>query len=266
MRHLRTLVEVWARKDEPGTADLRRALHVAQVLEDDPGGPTHLRAFAWNLVVESHRSVGWDLPADVHLSSCRAAAASLSHGSALLVSEIAAQVSGTSGPVLVLGALAAGRSIFGRWDLVPASGALLVSLETEANSLPDAADLPTTHGLRWAAPGELRPIYERYAFPASLDGGQVLVPKAELIAARSPLRPLTATDPETLVFYGAALATVSAGTWDEVLSIARALGHGTDPLKLAAALDLDRRLGLEVGRARRTGLALRRFLSRFAAR
>lgn len=262
MKHLQTLVEVWARKDEPETADLRRALHIAQVLEDDPAGPTHLRAFAWNLVVETHRSVGWDLPSDAQLSSCRAAAASLSHASSLLISEIAEQVNGAAGPVLLLGALAAGRSVFGRWDLIPANGALLISLEPEETGLPGAADLPTTHGLHWAAPGSLREVYEEHAFPARLDGGQVLVPRPELVAARSPSQTLQPDDPETLVFYGAALAAVSAGNWDEVMSIARALGHGDAPLDLAANLGLDRRLGLDLGRVRRSLMTLRRLLHR----
>jgi hypothetical protein len=262
IRHIQSMVEVWARKDEPQTADLQQALHTAKVLENDTSSATHLRAFAWHLVVETHNSVGWELPADVNLASCHAAAASLSHSASLLTNQIAEQVQGITGPVLLLGAFGASRSVFGRWDLLPASGALLVSFDIEEGGRPDGADLPEIHGIRWAAPGRLREVYEKHASPASLDGVTALVPHPELVAARSAFRPLQPEDPETLLFCGAALASAANGRWTEVNRIARALGHPYAPLEFAASLGIDQRLGLEVGRVRRSTLALRRLFRR----
>ena len=106
------MVEIWARRNEPETADLQRALHTAESIEKDTSSPTHLRAFAWHLVVATHEYVGWTLPHDVDLSSCRAAAASLAHSASLLTEEIAEQVHDLPNPVLLLGAFAASRSIF----------------------------------------------------------------------------------------------------------------------------------------------------------
>jgi len=256
------MVEIWARKDEPQTADLQQALHTAKALESDPLSPTHLRAFAWHLVTETHHAVGWDLPTDVNLASCRAAAASLSHSASLLTDEIAEQVHGIASPVLILGAFSASLSVFGRWDLVPASGALLVSLDSEQEGRSDGADLPEVHGIRWAAPGKLRHVYERHASPASLDGATALVPHPELVAARSAYRPLLPEDPETLLFCGAALASSASGRWTKVTNLAKALGHQSAPLELAVHLGIEDRLGLEISRPHRMSLAVRRFFSR----
>jgi hypothetical protein len=262
IRHLLTLVEVWGRKEEPGTADLQRALHVARALEDDTSSPTHLKAFAWHLAVESHRAVGWDLPTDVSLASCNAAAVSVAHASSLLSAEIEGQVRGADGPVLVLGALAASRSVFGRWDLLPASGALLVPLAREERGLPSTSEIPATRGIHWATPGRLQMVYEEHAFPVSLNAEKVLVPTVELVAARAASRKLQPGDPETLVFCGAALASVGDDRWDDVTRIAKSLGHGSTPRELAMYLGIDQRLDLGVGRTRRSLLALRNLLRR----
>ena len=256
------MVEVWARKDEPQTADLQQALHTAKVLENDTSSPTHLRAFAWHLVITTHESVGWDLPTDVNLASCRAAAASLSHSASLLTNEIAEQIQGIASPVLLLGAFGASRSIFGRWDLLPACGALLVSLDTDDLGRPNGTDVPEIHGIRWVAPGKLREIYDKHASPASLDGATALVPRPELVAARSAFRLMQPEDPETLLFCGAALASAANGRWAEVNRIAKALGHPNAPLEFATSLGIDKRLGLEIGKTRRSMLALRRIFQR----
>ena len=46
------------------------------------------------------------------------------------------------------------------------------------------------------------------------------------------------------------------------MRIAKALGNGTAPIDLAVQLGIDTRLGLEVGRVRRSMLALHRLLHR----
>ena len=262
IRHLQTLVEVWRRKEEPETADLQRALHVAQALENDAASPTHMKAFAWHLAVESHRAVGWELPSDVSLASCRAAAVSVSHAASLLIAEIEGQVHGADSPVLVLGALAACRSIFGRWDLLPASGALLIPLAREERGLPSASDLPTTRGIHWAAPGRLQMIYEEHAFPVSLNGEKVLVPRPELVAARTSSKVLQPDTPEAFVFCGAALTAATDGQWADVMRISKALGHDSAPLELAMHFGIDQRLDLGIGRTRRSFFSFRRILGR----
>jgi len=256
------MVEIWARKDEPETDDLQQAIHIAKILEYDSSTPTHLRAFAWHLMVETHQSVGWDLPTDLNFASCRAAAASLSHSASLLIDEIAQRVHGIEGPVLLLGAFPASRSVFGRWDLVTAGGALLVSLDPNEEGLPDATGLGTTHGIHWASPGQAREVYEEHASPVTLNGDQVLVPNHELVAACSASRGLSLEDPETLIFCGAALAAADDGAWSEVTRIAKTLGHPDSPTEVAVELQFDQRLGIEVGKARRSMFALRHLIRR----
>lgn len=262
IRHIRAMIEIWTRKDEPETDDLRQALHIAKLLEDDPSSPVHLRAFAWNLAVETHAAVGWDLPPDLNLASCRAAAASLSHSSSLLIDEITQQIHGVSGPVLLLGPWAASRSLFGRWDLLPATGALLVSFDPNEEGLPEAPGLGATRGVRWASPGRGRGVYEEHAFPAHLNGDQVLLPDAELIAACSISRGLGIEDPEALIFCGAALDAAYDGAWSEVTRIAMAMGHSDSPVAIAVELRFDRHLGLNIGRVQRIKFALRRLFRR----
>jgi hypothetical protein len=163
--------------------------------------------------------------------------------------------------VLLLGALAASRSLFGRWDLVPANGALMISLDPDdGKGRPDGTDLSEVQSLRWAAPGRLGPIYETYARPVSLDGARVLVPQPELIAARSTMRHLRPQDPQTLVFCGAALDAATRGRWAEVKQIAKILGRRGMPTEIAFTLGIDHRLGLKINRVRRARLAFRRFL------
>jgi hypothetical protein len=253
-RLLQTIVEIWARKDEPETADLRRVLHAAELLDGDPSSPTHLRGFAWRLVVETHRAAGWDLPSDVSLATCRAAADSLSHASSLLISDVAAQIHGVGGPVLILGGLAESRSVFGRWDLLPANGAVLVLLDQSEEGRAGSADLPAASGVRWASPGDHRRLYAEHTIPATLNGDQVLVPCAELVAARIADRTLRPEDPAALVFLGAIFA---AGDWADVLRIAKRLGRATMPNEAAVALGLDSYLGLVTGKVQRWSNALR---------
>ena len=105
-------------------------------------------------------------------------------------------------------------------------------------------------------------MYEEHASPVALNGDQVLVPDPELVVARSTSLGIGPEDPEALIFCGAAVAAAKDGAWADVTQIAKALGLGNSPFELAVQLGIDRRLGLEVGRARRFSMALRRFVRR----
>ena len=248
--------------DEPETADLQRVVHAAEVLDGDPSSPTHLRAFAWRLVAGTHSAAGWDIPANANLSSCRAAADSLSHASSLLISDVAAQIHGIGSPVLLLGGLAESRSVFGRWDLLPANGAVLVSFDRDVKVQAGSTELPAASGVRWASPGDHRGLFEKHATPVTLNGDQVLVPRHELVAARIADRTLRPEDPAALIFCGAALAAITAGNWAVVMRIAKRFGRATAPIETAVQLGLDGALGLEIGRVRRSRIALRRLFRR----
>lgn len=257
-RLLLTLVEIWARRDEPQTADLRRVLHAAKVLQDNPSSPTHLRAFAWRLVADTHRAAGWNLPPDVSLASCRAAADSLSHASSLLRAEVAAEVSDAGEAVLLLGGLADSQSVFGRWDLVPAEGAVLVALERRQEVRLNPADLPITNGIHWGWAGSKHEIYQRNTMTANLDGTEVLVPRPELVAARVADHGVRPEDPAALVFCGA----VFGGDPDEIRQLATDLGRTSELAETAAMLRLDGYLGLETGGLQKRIRNLRRKVGR----
>jgi hypothetical protein len=258
-RLLYTLVEIWARRGEPETADLQRAVRAGEILENDLSSPIHLRAFAWRLVTETHRAVRWELPSDVSLASCRAAADSLIHATSLLATDVSSQLRGVGTPVLILGGSADSRAVFGRWDLIPSNGATLVSLEGDDQGHPSLIDLPTAGGVRWASAGNQRQLYEENSVPVSLNGEQVLVPRPEMVAARVAHRDVKTDDPAALLFCAAVL---SVGDWDEVLRIAKRLGRSAAPIEAALALGLAPSLGLRIGPVWRRLHALRRFLRR----
>ena len=238
------MVEIWARRDEPETADLRRVIHAANALQDDPSSPVHLRAFAWRLVVDTHRAAGWSLPTDVSFASCRAAADSLFHACSLLTAEVAAQLRGADGPSLLLGGLADSQSVFGRWDLVPADGAVLVALDRREETYVDPADLPVTNGVHWVGAGASHQLYRQLTTTATLETSEVLVPRPELVAARVANAGLRPDDPAALVFCGAAFVTED---WDEVTRIAKGLGRAPALYEAAVALGLEQYLGVKAG-------------------
>jgi hypothetical protein len=261
-RLLLTMVEIWARKDEPETADLRRVLHAARVLDEDPTSPTHLRAFAWRLVVETHRAAGWSLPAEVSLATCRAAADSISHACTLLITELTEEIRNVDGPVLLLGGLADSRSVFGRWDLVPAEGAVIVVLDGKFEGPPASGHLPPTRGVRWASPDQCRELCEEPAVAANLIGNEVLVPRPEMIAARIADRAPRPEDPAALVFCGAAFAAAARDSWTEVTSIAKRMGRPAAPAEAAATLGMDGYLGVKTGGLQKWVRSLRRVVRR----
>ena len=112
------------------------------------------------------------------------------------------------------------------------------------------------------APGRFRELYAKHSSPASLNDASALVPNPELVAARSAFHPLQPEDPETLLFCGAALDSASRGNWNEVNSIAKALGHSSAPLEFALSLKIEDRLGMKVGKGKRSILAFRRMFRR----
>lgn len=258
-RLLLTMVEIWARKEEPETADLRRVLHAARVLDENPSSPTHLRSFAWRLVVETHRAAGWSLPAEVSLASCRAAADSLAHACTLLITDVTEEIRGVRGPVLLLGGLADSQSVFGRWDLIPAEGAVLVALERESAGHGGPTSLTPSHGIRWASAEQCRELCEEPAVTANLVGTDVLVPRPETIAARIADRIPQPEDPAALVFCGAAFATKD---WSDTTRIATNQGRASELTEAAVKFGLDGYLGVQTGGLMQWFKSLRRSVGR----
>ena len=260
IKHVMSLVELSRRRREPASADLQRSLHHARVFEADPSTPLALRSLAWQVITESHAAAGWPMPDGERFPSCCGAAASAKHGCAMLAQDIADQVATIDGPVLLLGALAASRSVFGDWNTLPASGAFLVPLESAAGDRPSADVYRSPVGIKWGAPGDLRDVFVRYSTTAELAGIEVMIPNPELITARTAACANQPDSLECLIFVAAAHAAVEAGTWNDAVSIAPRLGPGNAPLPTAMRLGIDRWLGLGISVPKRAVLALRRLL------
>jgi len=261
-KHLTTLVELSQRRRAPQSADLQRGLHLARLFEADPTVPIAHRSLAWHVITDSHTAAGWPMPNGERFPSCCGAAASTKHGCALLVHDIAEQAHAVEGPVLLLGALAASRSVFGGWDVLPAAGAFLVPLDADTGDLPPATLYHRSVGVKWGAPGAHRELLLKHSIPVELAGVEVLVPTPELITARTAG---CANDPaglECLIFVNAAHASVLAGTWRRAVAIAPRLGPKNTPIETAIHLGVDGWLGLQVSAPRRAVIALRRLLSR----
>jgi hypothetical protein len=259
-KHLMSLVELAHRRDAPQGADLQRGLHLGRLFEADRTVPLAFRSLAWHVITDSHAAAGWPMPEGERFPSCCGAAASAAHGCAMLTQDIAEQAAAVEGPVLLLGALAASRSIFGSWSIVPTSGAFLVPLDADTGTLPPASLYHSSVGVKWGAAGELRDIFAKYSNTEELAGIEVLIPKPELITARTASCAKQPDDLECLIFIAAAHAVVRSGGWAKARKIAPRLGPKNAPLETAILLGIDKWLGLEISAPRRAALAIRRIL------
>jgi hypothetical protein len=259
-KHVMSLVELSQRRDAPASADLQRGLHLARLFEADPSVPLAFRSLAWHVITDSHAAAGWPMPEGERFPSCCGAAASSTHGCAMLIQDIAEQAAAVEGPVLLLGALAASRSIFGNWSILPASGAYLVPLAADTGDLPPASLYHSSVGVKWGAAGDLRATFAKHSTAVELAGLEVRIPAPELITARTAGCAKQPDNLECLIFIAAAHAAVRAGSWPAALKIAPRLGPNNEPLDTVMRLGIDKWLGLGISVPRRAVLTLRRLL------
>jgi len=261
-KHLTTLVELSQRRRAPQSADLQRGLHLARLFEADPTVPIAHRSLAWHVITDSHAAAGWPMPDGERFPSCCGAAASAKHGCALLIHDIAEQAASVDGPVLLLGALGASRSVFGDWNILPAIGASLVPLDADSGDLPSAALYHRSAGVKWGSPGGRRGLLVKHSTAVDLAGVEIRIPTPELITARTAGCSNDMDSLECLIFVAAAHASALAERWGDAASIAPRLGPKNTPLETAMHLGIDRWLGLEISAPRRAVITLRRLLGR----
>lgn len=260
-KHVTSLVELSQRRHAPEGADLQRALHLARLFEAEPNTPVALRSLAWHVVTDSHEAAGWPLPKGARFPACCGAAASTKHGCAILIHDLAEQINTIEGPVLLLGALAASRSLFGNWSVLPTAGAFVVPLDSADKNLPPANVYHPSPGVRWGSPNGSRELLERNSSPADLAGVEVLIPRPELIAARTAGCTDNPMDLQCLIFCGAARAAVDSRRWSETSRLAKTLGAKQTPRESAYHLGIDHWLGIDIPAPKRAFFALRRLLT-----
>lgn len=256
--HITTIVELWARREAPQSADLQRALHIARRCCDDPQSPIWVRSMVWRLVETSHRAVGWQIPDGINLVPCRAASASVGHGHALLIEELTGQLDNAEGRVMVLGALGTCRSVLGTWDAVPTLGAVLIPFDIDADDLPSATNFNLHKGVVWAEPGRYRDTLLRHSIEVLFNDRPALVPDPLLVLARTRLSDVLPIGIGSMIFAAAAHQIKSAGSWSDADKLAKTIQSQHGPTELAVRLGIDRWLGLEVGTGRRMAIAIRR--------
>jgi len=257
--HIHDLVELWSRRADPSTDDVRRALEVARALNGNSSSPTALRSLAWRVLREIHDAAGWQDPDEEPLPLCTSAAASARQTNTLLMDEVLREIRTVDLPVLVTGTLGASRSLFGRWDVLPANGVMLVTLGDQTG--PGETLLESMYkvrGVRWAnPPAGLRDL--ALSWPTvTLRDRQVRVPSADLLTVCAGRSALRAEDCETLVFCAAAFGVAGDGRWSEIENLAAAMDAAGVPTQSALRLGLDEWLHLDLGSARRLGVSLKR--------
>lgn len=255
-----SMIDLWSRREEPDGPDVPRALHVARALEADPETPDYLRGLAWHLVTEIHRSAGWQVPDTEKLTLCHGAASSISHGSALLLGDVAAAIAGVDTPVLVLGALAASRSLFDRWDVLAARGALLVPLVRVADETTLVDVLASQQGIRWGRPGSLLETLRLNSREVELGGHTVRVPTAALIAARAAEKPGPPCDISSFLLCAAAHQASARNTWHVTEIVAHRLGRDRALRNAAVRCGLKDWLGVQIPRAAKITVRIRELL------
>ena len=260
LERLKLLIELWSRREEPASHDLRQAVRIAERLDGDGSAPVAMKALAYRIVTELHTMAGWEVDESAALSACRSAATSVAQTSQLLLQEVETQLRGAPGPALILGVLGAGRRLFGRWDVLPATGSQLVQRFDFDGELPSGSQFPVHRGVRWTASDDHHSLLVAGAVDAELGRCRVQVPDPVVTAARAGTRVCDPREVEGIVFAAAAHAACEAGRWDEVLETARGLGHRNAPVECAVHLGIDRWLGLSVGPVTRLGIGLRRMV------
>ncbi len=258
---LQALVELWHRRHEPAGPDVPRALSIARSLEADATAPPFLKSFVWYLVNHVHDAAGWSIPPNEAFPQCHAAAISVAHGCELMLYEVTSEVRKAQAPVMALGVLAAGRSLFGRWDMLPARGALLLPLDTDLDESTFVDAFTSQLGVRWGHAGSLRKPLLANSKGSALNTLPVHVPTPELIAARAAAKPTGPEDLETFLFCAAAYATVRRGTWNHTVELARQIRRDGAPLDAAIRLGLTDWLGIDVPPLARIRIKVRNILS-----
>jgi hypothetical protein len=216
------------------------------MLEGDPTTPPFLRSFVWYLVNDVHDAAGWPIPPNEAFPQCHGASISVAHGCQLILGEVTSEVRKAEAPVMALGVLAAGRSLFGRWDMLPARGALLLPLDEDRDQTTFADALVTQQGVRWGHIGSLRAPMLANSKGATLDSMPVHVPTPELIAARAAPHPTGPADLETFLFCASAYATVQRGTWDRTVRLAEEIRRNGAPVDAALRFGLADWLGIDI--------------------
>ena len=243
---LQALIELGHRRHEPDGPDVPRALSIARSLEADPTTPTFLKSYIWYLVNDIHDAAGWAIPPNEALPQCHGAAVSVAHGCELMLYELTSEIRKAEAPVMALGVLAAGRSLFGRWDMLPARGALLLPLDEDLDESTLVDALASQQGVRWGHTGSLRKPLLENSKGATLNTLPVHVPTPELIAARAATKPTGPNDLETFLFLAAAHASVQRGTWDHTVELAQRIRRDGAPLDAAIRFGLADWLGIEI--------------------
>jgi len=226
---IQSLIELWSRRSEPEDSDVSHSLSITRSLESDDEAPAFIKGFSWNLTTSLNEATGRETPESEDLSRCRDAAESIAQSCAVLLHDIASEVVKSDDLVLVLGVAAASRSLFGRWDLLPAQGALLICLvppELESTHI-DA--LPIESGVIWGSAGTKLEMLDRHSTTVQMNNITVRVPNAELIAGRTTGRMTDSADLEKFLFSAAAYQATSSGTWKHTRKIAKRLGHSDTP-------------------------------------
>lgn len=258
---LTSLIELWADRENPDADAVRRATEIARALNAEPASPTALRALAWRVLTEINRAAGWPDPETEPMPLCSSAAASVRHTNSLLIDSVLREVRAIDGPVLVTGALGASRSLFGSWDALPASGAVVVVPATAGSTAGDSFNPGSTfrvRGIRWARARNGMSDWLASWPTVNLRDRTVVVPSPAMLTACAASEPHRPEDLETLVFCAAAFQAAREVSWTAVEEVAAALGQSEAPTDMALHLHLDRWLGIEVTSSRKLSHSLKR--------
>ncbi len=222
---LPSLASLWLRRQDPAGHVPRRALRAAERVGADPASPCALRALAWALVEEVYAALGWPLPASPELAACRSAATSARQTALAVAGRVVEALAAGGGRTAVGGELGLALAVLGRWDVLPARGAVLIPLEPGGDEV-SATCMPLAPGVRWAAGGRLLEELASNAVAADLAGARVLVPRPEH-AAVYLARPAADGDAAAAALLGVARERcLAAGTWEWAAELAARAGRG----------------------------------------
>ena len=218
------LAELWCRMRDGGEDVCEPALEVASEICRRGDAPTGILSVAWGLVAESHHRAGGVEPDGFELARARSASLSARHASSMMLEVLAEQLRSARPPVVVLSEIGVCQRLLGRWDLVPPTEAVVMSLAGSADEDISGGAVAVSRGVHWAGPGRLAVFLEDGREGMEALGCAFDVPPVEVMVPRFAVAAANGSE------VGAFLLAVSArccgqnGSWQRALEVTEVMG------------------------------------------
>jgi hypothetical protein len=179
---VKRLAELWELSELAGESELDELRMLTAVLCARAEASAGVLSAAWRLTNDIERRLGRPSKPSPGLARARGAALSARHASNLLLAELREALAAARCPVALLSEISSCRRLFGRCDVVPPHGALIVPLAGDGDGAAKART-PLRNGIRWGRPGGLAPFLAEQAEEVDVEGCRFILAPVEVLPA-----------------------------------------------------------------------------------